>query len=113
MFGAVSRCSDREIKSLLLDWSYESAAELNFEPTSNEGENEQLPFPRLLANVGLEATPVVIFGTENPYTCAVMMQLLELELSGHVVAVSGGYIRKGRLSYDDGHTDVLVSNLHP
>ncbi len=36
------------------------------------------------------------------------MQILELELSGHVVAVSGGYIRKGGASYDDGYSDVSI-----
>jgi len=50
-----------------------------------------------LANVGLEATPVDILAQRTHIPVhEVMMQLLELELSGHVVAVSGGYIRKGR-----------------
>lgn len=58
---------------------------------------EGLPFPLLLANVGNEATPVDILANRtNIPVQEVMMQLLELELSGHVVAVSGGYIRKGR-----------------
>jgi DNA processing protein len=58
---------------------------------------EELPFPLLLANVGSEATPVDILASRtNIPVQDVMMQLLELELSGHVVAVSGGYIRKGR-----------------
>ncbi|WP_373949233.1 DNA-processing protein DprA [Vibrio pomeroyi] len=84
-----------EIKSLL-NWSIDQQPSL-FEPTQNEGENEQLPFPLLLANVGLEATPVDILAQRTHIPVhEVMMQLLELELSGHVVAVSGGYIRKGR-----------------
>ncbi|MFM2588487.1 DNA-processing protein DprA [Vibrio sp. TBV020] len=58
---------------------------------------EELPFPLLLANVGSKATPVDILANRtNIPVQEVMMQLLELELSGHVVAVSGGYIRKGR-----------------
>ncbi|NOI60796.1 DNA-processing protein DprA [Vibrio coralliilyticus] len=58
---------------------------------------EELPFPQLLANVGSKATPVDILASRtNIPVHEVMMQLLELELSGHVVAVSGGYIRKGR-----------------
>lgn len=84
-----------EIKSLL-DWSIDQQPSL-FEPTPSMGENEQLPFPQLLANVGLEATPVDILAQRTHIPVhEVMMQLLELELSGHVVAVSGGYIRKGR-----------------
>ncbi|MEZ8826204.1 DNA-processing protein DprA [Vibrio amylolyticus] len=58
---------------------------------------EELPFPQLLANVGIEATPVDILASRtNIPVHEVMMQLLELELSGHVIAVSGGYIRNGR-----------------
>lgn len=58
---------------------------------------EQLPFAKLLANVGAEVTPVDILAQRTHIPVQeVMMQLLELELSGHVVAVSGGYIRKGR-----------------
>ena len=58
---------------------------------------EALPFAKLLANVGAEVTPVDILAQRTHIPVQeVMMQLLELELSGHVVAVSGGYIRKGR-----------------
>jgi len=65
-----------------------------FLPSNSE---EELPFPLLLANVGEEATPVDILANRTHIPVQeVMMQLLELELSGHVVAVSGGYIRKGR-----------------
>lgn len=64
---------------------------------SSPESEEQLPFPELLANVGEEATPVDILASRtNIPVHEVMTQLLELELSGHVVAVSGGYIRKGR-----------------
>lgn len=64
--------------------------------TQNDS-REELPFAELLANVGNEATPVDILANRtNIPVHEVMMQLLELELSGHVVAVTGGYIRKGR-----------------
>ncbi|SHO54298.1 DNA-processing protein DprA [Vibrio quintilis] len=59
--------------------------------------DKELPFAELLANVGVEATPVDILATRtNIPVYEVMRQLLDLELSGHVVAVTGGYIRKGR-----------------
>lgn len=59
--------------------------------------DQQLPFAELLANVGVEVTSVDILASRTHIPVhEVMMQLLELELSGHVVAVSGGYIRKGR-----------------
>ncbi len=65
-----------------------------FLPSNSE---DELPFAELLANVGEEATPVDILASRTHIPVQeVMMQLLELELSGHVVAVSGGYIRKGR-----------------
>ncbi|WP_165309945.1 DNA-processing protein DprA [Vibrio ziniensis] len=65
-----------------------------FLPLNSE---DELPFDELLANVGEEATPVDILASRTHIPVQeVMMQLLELELSGHVVAVSGGYIRKGR-----------------
>lgn len=58
---------------------------------------EQLPFAQLLANVGDEATPVDIIASRTHIPVhEVTMQLLELELKGFVVAVSGGYIRNGR-----------------
>ncbi|EPF2930449.1 DNA-processing protein DprA [Vibrio navarrensis] len=83
----------REIQSLL-DWSYQQQTRDLFSPLNTE---EQLPFPELLANVGSEATPVDILASRtNIPVQEVMMQLLELELSGHVVAINGGYIRRGR-----------------
>ncbi|MCE0493675.1 DNA-processing protein DprA [Vibrio salinus] len=58
---------------------------------------EQLPFSQLLANVGEEATPVDIIASRTHIPVhEVTIQLLELELKGLVVAVSGGYIRNGR-----------------
>lgn len=63
----------------------------------SEAEQEALPFPKLMANVGQQATPVDILAQRTHIPVhEVMMQLLELELLGHVVAVPGGYIRKGR-----------------
>ncbi|WP_394154587.1 DNA-processing protein DprA [Vibrio maritimus] len=60
-------------------------------------DKEELPFADLLANVGIEATPVDILAQKTHIPVQeVMQQLLELELSGHVVAVNGGYILKGR-----------------
>nr|WP_308218935.1 DNA-processing protein DprA [Vibrio tetraodonis] len=81
----------------LIRWS-------NFHPSKETTEafeqidcKEELPFPHLLANVGSKAIPVDILASRtNIPVQDVMMQLLELELLGHVVAVSGGYIRKGR-----------------
>lgn len=60
-------------------------------------ENEELPFPAVLANVGNEATPVDVVAErcEQPVH-EVMMQLLELELLGVVTTVPGGYIRTRR-----------------
>ncbi|MDN3615588.1 DNA-processing protein DprA [Vibrio gallaecicus] len=87
-----------ELESLL-HWSIEQQPSLfpTQEPSLTVSQNEQLPFPQLLANVGIEATPVDILAQRTHIPVhEVMMQLLELELLGHVVAVSGGYIRKGR-----------------
>lgn len=81
----------------LLDWSLNSRQVVQQELFSDPNQQEQLPFPELLANVGEEATPVDILASRTHIPVQdVMTQLLELELSGHVVAVSGGYIRKGR-----------------
>jgi len=58
---------------------------------------EELPFAQLLANVGEDATPVDIIASRTHIPVhEVTVQLLELELRGLVVAVSGGYIRNGR-----------------
>ncbi|MCG6418756.1 DNA-protecting protein DprA, partial [Vibrio fluvialis] len=83
--------------SSLMDWSRNQSQPEQTELFSGTYNEEELPFPELLANVGGEATPVDILANRtNIPVQDVMMQLLELELSGHVVAVSGGYIRKGR-----------------
>tara|TARA_Y100001960_G_scaffold124989_1_gene133278 strand:+ start:1310 stop:2431 length:1122 start_codon:yes stop_codon:yes gene_type:complete len=81
----------------LIRWSDKSREVIQQEIFPIEDSKEELPFPQLLANVGSRATPVDILASRtNIPVQEVMMQLLELELSGHVVAVSGGYIRKGR-----------------
>jgi DNA processing protein len=77
----------------LVSWSFSQQTSI----FSKEASQEELPFPELMANVGLEATPVDILAERTHIPVhEVMMQLLELELSGYVVAVPGGYIRKGR-----------------
>lgn len=81
----------------LLQWSAAVKPPIQNELFEQIECKEELPFPQLLANVGSKATPVDILASRtNIPVQEVMMQLLELELSGHVVAVSGGYIRKGR-----------------
>ncbi|TKF17027.1 DNA-protecting protein DprA [Vibrio genomosp. F6] len=77
----------------LVNWSIDHQPSL-FDMVEEE---EELLFPLLLANVGIEVTPVDILAQRTHIPVhEVMMQLLELELSGHVVAVTGGYIRKRR-----------------
>lgn len=81
----------------MMDWRRNQSQPEQTELFSCSYHEEELPFPELLANVGEEATPVDILANRTHIPVQdVMMQLLELELSGHVVAVSGGYIRKGR-----------------
>ncbi|OIQ25062.1 DNA-processing protein DprA [uncultured Vibrio sp.] len=81
----------------LVNWSINQKVNTQAELFDKIECEEELPFPQLLANVGLEATPVDILASRtNIPVHEVMMQLLELELSGHVIAVSGGYIRNGR-----------------
>ncbi len=85
-----------EIESML---DFTRLQQLPCQPTLflSANSTEELPFPLLLANVGEEATPVDILASRTHIPVQeVMMQLLELELSGQVVAVSGGYSRKGR-----------------
>ncbi|WP_047049381.1 DNA-processing protein DprA [Vibrio mexicanus] len=81
----------------LVDWSINNKPFVQSSLFESEQPTEELPFSNLLANVGVEVTPVDILASRTHIPVhEVMMQLLELELSGHVVAVSGGYIRKGR-----------------
>ena len=80
----------------LLSWSLikqqSKQAEL-FEPMAEESK-QPLPFPQLLANLGVTPVAVDLLSqrTNIPIN-EVMTQLLELELQGLVTAVPGGYIR--------------------
>lgn len=82
------------------------------EPEKRQYSSDQqavaLPFPKLLANVGDEVTPVDVVaeraGQPVPVTVA---QLLELELAGWIAAVPGGYVRLRRASHVR-RTDVFV-----
>ncbi len=79
--------------NIALNWALNSQKKAIFE----KAQNEQLPFPELLANVGVEATSVDILAQRtNIKVSELMVQLLELELHGHIAAVEGGYIRTGR-----------------
>ena len=75
---------------------------------SSDQEEVALPFPKLLANVGDEVTPVDVVaeraGQPVPVTVA---QLLELELAGWIAAVPGGYVRLRRACHVR-RTDVFV-----
>lgn len=75
---------------------------------SSDQERVALPFPKLLANVGDEVTPVDVVaeraGQPVPVTVA---QLLELELAGWIAAVPGGYVRLRRACHVR-RTDVFV-----
>ncbi|MEZ8096429.1 DNA-processing protein DprA [Photobacterium swingsii] len=75
----------------------ECAINSQLSQTLPQGEDQQLPFPALLATVGNEATPVDVVAerSEQPVH-EVMMQLLELELLGFVTSVPGGYIKTRR-----------------
>ena len=85
-----------EVNSLL-DWTNQTHRQIQPSLFEEIEAKQQLPFASLLANVGSKAIPVDILASRtNIPVQEVMMQLLELELEGHVVAVSGGYIRKGR-----------------
>lgn len=83
----------REVDSLL-NWSVNAQRGL----FTDEDENEQLPFSVLLANLGVDEVVSVDILAQRTHIQVheVMMQLLELELQGHVAAVSGGYIRTRR-----------------
>lgn len=75
---------------------------------SSDRDEAALPFPKLLANVGDEVTPVDVVaeraGQPVPVTVA---QLLELELAGWIAAVPGGYVRLRRACHVR-RTDVFV-----
>ena len=80
-----------------LQWLQEDPEKRHY--SSDQGK-VALPFPKLLANVGDEVTPVDVVaeraGQPVPVTVA---QLLELELAGWIAAVPGGYVRLRRASH--------------
>ena len=80
-----------------LQWLKEDPEKRHY--SSDQGK-VALPFPKLLANVGDEVTPVDVVaeraGQSVPVTVA---QLLELELAGWIAAVPGGYVRLRRASH--------------
>ena len=81
----------------ILNWSQQQVENNQGELFAAINQQEELPFPELLANVGKEATPIDIIAerTHIPVQEA-MIQLLQLELQGHVESITGGYILKGR-----------------
>ncbi|HDT2097813.1 TPA: DNA-protecting protein DprA [Enterobacter roggenkampii] len=88
-----------------LQWLQEDPEKRQY--SSDQGK-VALPFPKLLANVGDEVTPVDVVaeraGQPVPVTVA---QLLELELAGWIAAVPGGYVRLRRACHVR-RTDVFV-----
>ncbi|USD65330.1 DNA-processing protein DprA [Vibrio sp. SCSIO 43136] len=93
--ASLIQCSQQLLEEVesLVTWSISQQTSI-FEV---EDDVQELPFPQLMANVGFEPTPVDILAQRTHIPVhEVMMQLLELELDGHVAAVPGGYIRKGR-----------------
>ena len=80
-----------------LQWLQEDPEKRHY--SSDQGK-VALPFPKLLANVGDEVTPVDVVaeraGQSVPVTVA---QLLELELASWIAAVPGGYVRLRRASH--------------
>ena len=75
---------------------------------SSDKEAVALPFPKLLANVGDEVTPVdVVAERAGQPVPATVAQLLELELAGWIAAVPGGYVRLRRACHVR-RTDVFV-----
>lgn len=100
-------CSEDILENLRygLHWLQGKAEKRQY---SSDQEEVALPFPKLLANVGDEVTPVDVVaeraGQPVPVTVA---QLLELELAGWIAAVPGGYVRLRRASHVR-RTDVFV-----
>ncbi|PMH45381.1 DNA protecting protein DprA [Vibrio sp. 10N.286.49.B3] len=80
----------------LKNWSIQHQPSL-FEEEPAYVEVQASPFPELFANIKEAPISVDILAqkTHIPVN-EVMMQLLELELLGHVTAINGGYIRNGR-----------------
>lgn len=64
--------------------------------TISVGENDEqdLPFSVLLSNVGDNMTPIDVIAERMSQSPAeIALQLLELELQGHITSVQGGYVR--------------------
>ena len=77
-----------------LHWSTDETEKQHY---SSDKEEVALPFPKLLANVGDEVTPVdVVAERAGQPVPEVVTQLLELELAGWIAAVPGGYVRLRR-----------------
>lgn len=81
-----------------LNWLDEQDGTLIPELTAVDDRDEgEQRFSSLLSNVGDEATPVDVIAERMSVTPAdISLQLLELELSGDIVSVQGGYIRVRR-----------------
>ncbi|GAL16182.1 Rossmann fold nucleotide-binding protein Smf [Vibrio astriarenae] len=82
----------------LVRWTQQAVAPSLFEPYENlpTETQQELPFPELFANVGLEPTPIDILVSRTHIPIQELMnQLLELELLGVVTSVPGGYVRLG------------------
>lgn len=98
--GAYLVQSAEEILEHIDFWpSLQSMVDVNIENHEilNHSQSNELPFAELLANVGSKATPIDILASRtNIPIHEVMTHMLELELLGHVIAVDGGYVRKGR-----------------
>lgn len=78
-----------------LNSSLKWLSEVDFSlPEENETTQVCLPFRELLNCIGDEVTPLdVIIERSGISVADISVQLLELELSGHVVAVEGGYVQ--------------------
>lgn len=78
-----------------LNWLDEDApSDLDSDDNISIQVQEVLPFSELLSNVGDEVTPVDIIAERMSLSTAeISLQLLELELSGYVASIQGGYIR--------------------
>jgi DNA processing protein len=66
--------------------------------TDAKDKEKALPFAKLLSNVGDEITPIDIIAQRMSLSTAdISLQLLELEISGYIASVQGGYVRLRRL----------------
>lgn len=85
--------SNRLTESLQSSFHFDAEKVLTNKKTTAEA----LPFAELLANVGNEPTPVDILAQRTHIPVhEVMMKILDLELSGYVASVPGGYIIKNK-----------------